>query len=49
MVVSGDYGFKTKSLLESLNIKMMIIKQPEITIEEIIQLITIKVSIKPKN
>lgn len=39
MVVSGEFGFKIKSVLESLNIQMVIMKQPEKTIEEIIRLI----------
>lgn len=43
MIVSGEYGFKIKSVLESLNIQMVILKQPEKTIEEIIELINHKV------
>ncbi len=42
MIVSGEYGFKIKSVLESLNIQMVILKQPERTIEEIIELINQK-------
>jgi predicted Fe-Mo cluster-binding NifX family protein len=42
MIISGEFGFKIKSVLEGLNIQMVILKQPEKTIEEIIQLINHK-------
>lgn len=38
-VISGEFGIKIKSLLDSLNIQMIILKQPEKTIDEIIKLL----------
>lgn len=35
-IVSGEFGIKIKSLLDSLKIQMIILKEPEKTIAEII-------------
>lgn len=39
-IISGDFGPKAKDLLEKFNIQMVIFENDEITIAEIIQLIT---------
>jgi len=39
-IVSGEFGFKIKPLLDSLKIQMIVIKDPEIKNEDIIKLIT---------
>lgn len=39
-IVSGEFGIKIKSLLDSLKIQMIVLKQPEKTIKEIIALLT---------
>jgi predicted Fe-Mo cluster-binding NifX family protein len=36
-IVSGEFGIKIKSLLDSLKIQMIILKDPEIKISEIIE------------
>ncbi len=36
-VVSGEFGIKIKPLLDSLNIQMIIIKDTEVTVAEIIE------------
>ncbi len=35
-IISGEFGIKIKSLLESLNIQMIVLKEPEKSIGEII-------------
>ena len=38
-IVSGEFGFKIKSLLVDLKIQMIVLKEPDITIEDIIKLL----------
>lgn len=38
-IVSGEFGIKIKSLLDSLKIQMIILKQPEKSISEIIEML----------
>jgi predicted Fe-Mo cluster-binding NifX family protein len=38
-IISGEFGIKIKPLLDSLKIQMIIIKEPEKTIQDIIDLI----------
>lgn len=38
-IVSGEFGIKIKSLLDSLKIQMIILKQPEKSINDIIEMI----------
>ena len=38
-VISGEFGIKIKSLLDSLKIQMVILKQPEKSIQEIIDML----------
>ena len=38
-IVSGEFGIKIKSLLDSLKIQMIILKQPEKSIREIIEML----------
>ena len=38
-IVSGEFGIKIKSLLDSLKIQMIILKEPEKTIAEIIKIL----------
>lgn len=38
-IISGEFGIKIKSLLDSLKIQMIVIKDPEKTIEEIITML----------
>ena len=38
-IVSGEFGIKIKSLLDSLKIQMIILKQPEKSISEIIEIL----------
>ena len=38
-IVSGEFGFKIKSLLVDLKIQMIVLKDPDITIENIIKLL----------
>lgn len=38
-IVSGEFGFKIKSLLVDLKIQMIVLKEPDITIENIIKLL----------
>jgi predicted Fe-Mo cluster-binding NifX family protein len=38
-IVSGEFGIKIKSLLDSLKIQMVILKQPEKSISEIIDML----------
>ena len=38
-IISGEFGMKIKSLLDSLNIQMIILKKPEKTIQEVIDMI----------
>ncbi len=35
-IISGEFGVKIKSLLDSLGIQMIILKEPEITVQEVI-------------
>lgn len=38
-IISGDFGMKIKSLLDSLKIQMIVLKQPEIKIKDIIEML----------
>lgn len=38
-IISGEFGIKIKSLLDSLKIQMIMIKDPEKTIQEIIDML----------
>lgn len=38
-IVSGEFGIKIKSLLDSLKIQMIILKQPDKTIQDIINML----------
>jgi len=38
-VISGEFGIKIKSLLDSLKIQMVILKQPEKSIQEILDML----------
>lgn len=38
-IVSGEFGMKIKSLLDSLKIQMIVLKEPDKTIKEIIEII----------
>lgn len=38
-IVSGEFGIKIKSLLDSLHIQMIILKEPDKTIQEVIEMI----------
>jgi len=38
-IISGEFGIKIKSLLDSLKIQMVVLKEPEKTIGEIIELL----------
>ena len=38
-IISGEFGIKIKSLLDSLKIQMIILKEPEKKIEEIINML----------
>ena len=38
-VVSGEFGFKIKSLLVDLRIQMILVKEPDKTVEDIIKLL----------
>jgi predicted Fe-Mo cluster-binding NifX family protein len=38
-IISGEFGIKIKSLLDSLKIQMIVIKDPTKTIQEIIGLL----------
>jgi len=38
-IISGEFGIKIKSLLDSLKIQMIVIKDPEKKIEEIINML----------
>lgn len=38
-IVSGEFGMKIKSLLDSLKIQMIVLKEPEKTIQEIIDML----------
>jgi predicted Fe-Mo cluster-binding NifX family protein len=38
-IISGEFGIKIKSLLDSLKIQMIVCKEPEKTIQEIINLL----------
>jgi predicted Fe-Mo cluster-binding NifX family protein len=38
-IVSGEFGIKIKSLLDSLKIQMIILKQPEKNIKDIIEML----------
>jgi len=44
-IISGEFGMKIKSLLDSLKIQMIVIKDPEKTIREIIELLDHKESL----
>jgi len=38
-VISGEFGIKIKSILETLNIRMIVLKEPEKTIGEIVDML----------
>jgi predicted Fe-Mo cluster-binding NifX family protein len=38
-IISGEFGIKIKSLLDSLKIQMIVLKDPEKKIEEIIEML----------
>jgi hypothetical protein len=38
-IISGEFGMKIKSLLDSLKIQMVVLKEPEKTIKEIIDML----------
>ncbi|MBP6978215.1 MAG: NifB/NifX family molybdenum-iron cluster-binding protein [Bacteroidales bacterium] len=38
-IISGEFGIKIKSLLDSLKIQMIVVKDPEKTIGEIIEML----------
>ncbi len=38
-IISGEFGIKIKSLLDSLKIQMIVLKEPEKKIEEIIKML----------
>lgn len=38
-IVSGEFGFKIKSLLVDLRIQMVVVKEPDTTVEDIIRLL----------
>lgn len=38
-IISGEFGIKIKSLLDSLKIQMIVIKDPDKTIQEIINML----------
>jgi len=40
-IISGEFGMKIKPLLDSLKIQMIVIKEPERKIKEIIDLLTL--------
>jgi len=40
-IISGEFGIKIKSLLDSLKIQMIVLKEPEKTIEEIIKMLNL--------
>jgi predicted Fe-Mo cluster-binding NifX family protein len=44
-IISGEFGVKIKSLLDSLKIQMVVYKEPEKTIQSIIDMLT-KIRIK---
>lgn len=39
MIVSGEFGMKIKSLLDSLKIQMIVFKKPELKIQEVIDML----------
>lgn len=39
-IVSGEFGFKIKPLLDSLRIQMVVYKEPDRTVQEIIEMLT---------
>jgi predicted Fe-Mo cluster-binding NifX family protein len=41
-IVSGEFGFKIKSLLDSLRIQMIVYKEPEKTVQDVIDMLTAK-------
>jgi predicted Fe-Mo cluster-binding NifX family protein len=38
-IISGEFGIKIKSLLDSLKIQMIVLKEPEKSINEIIEML----------
>ncbi len=38
-IISGEFGFKVKSLLDSLKIQMIVLKEPEKRIEDILNML----------
>ncbi len=38
-IVSGEFGIKIKSLLDSLGIQMIILKEPDMSIEEVVDML----------
>jgi predicted Fe-Mo cluster-binding NifX family protein len=41
-IISGEFGIKIKSLLDSLKIQMIVLKEPEKTLTEIINMLSKK-------
>ena len=41
-IISGEFGIKIKSLLDSLKIQMIVLKEPEKTLTEIIEMLSKK-------
>jgi predicted Fe-Mo cluster-binding NifX family protein len=41
-IISGEFGIKIKSLLDSLKIQMIVLKEPEKTLKEIINMLSKK-------
>jgi predicted Fe-Mo cluster-binding NifX family protein len=40
-IISGEFGIKIKSLVDSLKIQMIVLKQPEKSIKEVIDMLNI--------
>lgn len=47
-IISGEFGLKIKSVLDSLRIQMIVLKNPEKKIKEIIEMLHIKDKTRPK-
>lgn len=41
-IISGEFGFKVKSLLDSLKIQMIVLKEPDKSIREIVDMLNQK-------
>lgn len=40
-IVAGEFGIKIKSLLDSLKIQMIVFKQPDLSIQEVINMLNL--------